>query len=243
MHPIWGLHGPAAARTPGNGQQTWYRSTGNYKNGPRWPSGQADCYGLRMFGFPCKMKERVVHPKSWNASNSARYRSRTPPAAHPGIAEPSSGASIYTHAHRHQQHQRTDRSGAMSSWRCVAALDAAASVRAPETTSPPPPGRVRRRPRARAPASSLHSAATVVRSARGRVHGRRVGTGTATAAPHLYRGAATAAAQIIWRTATATTASAIRSRCEAVVAIVVVLVVLGVIGFRLVILVALARGP
>jgi len=66
MHPIWGLHGPAAARTPGNGQQTWYRSTGNYKNGPRWPSGQADCYGLRMFGFPCKMKERVVHPKSWN---------------------------------------------------------------------------------------------------------------------------------------------------------------------------------
>ena len=27
------------------------------------------------------MKERVVHPKSWNASNSARYRSRTPPAA------------------------------------------------------------------------------------------------------------------------------------------------------------------
>ena len=191
------------------------------------------------------MKERVVHPKSWNASNSARYRSRTPPAA----PSRNRGAllrclSIYTHAHRHQQHQRTDRSGAMSSWRCVAALDAAASVRAPETTSPPPPGRVRRRPRARAPASSLHSAATVVRSARGgRVHGRRVGTGTATAAPHLYRGAATAAAQIIWRTATATTASAIRSRCEAVVAIVVVLVVLGVIGFRLVILVALARGP
>jgi len=62
-----------------------------------------------------------------------------------------------------------------------------------------PAGRVRRRPRARAPASSrLRRAApddvvVVVRSARGgRVDGRRVRTGTATGAPHLHlhRGAA-----------------------------------------------------
>ena len=97
MHPIWGLHGPAAARTPGNGQQTWYRSTGNYKNGPRWPSGQADCYGLWMFGFPCKMKEPAVNSKlsplseSDSACSTSRNRgallrclyihARTPPSA------------------------------------------------------------------------------------------------------------------------------------------------------------------
>jgi len=204
MHPIWGLHGPAAARTPGNGQQTWYRSAGNYKNGPRWPSGQADCYGLRMFGFPYKMKERVVHPKSWNPQfQSIGIGHQIQPAIGVGLrlqpipeSRSPPPVPLYIHA-------RTPPSVASTNRSIRRHVVVAVRRRARRCRLCPGPGN-NVTAAARASSSSTSSSGTSIvppQCCHCRQECKRRASSwtsswdwTATAAPHLYRGAATAAA-------------------------------------------------
>jgi hypothetical protein len=145
----------------------------------------------------------------------------------------------------------------MSSPRCIAALDAAASARAPETTSPPPsappmPQRYQadefvvdlelehqHRPSTVLPPSSsgVHEEGefTDVELGLGQQQQRRTSTVEQPPPPPLLKRPSDNLAD-----SGGDDCLAIRSRCEAIV---IVVIVLGMIGLRLVILVALARGP